>query len=331
MFYPHPGKNVSFVFAAVSIVLLLAVTIVILRFATKRRYLVMGWFWYLGTLIPVIGLVQVGVQAFSDRYSYITLTGLFIIIAWGISELLEKWRHRKVVLWASSLIILSALAICAHLQQRYWKNSITLCQHALAVTEDNYKAHFCMAPMLIEQGRVDEAIRHNAEAIRIQPDCIEALNGLGTALYTAGRIDEAISYYKKALEVSPQLPHAHANLGIALADKGKFAEAVEHYRIAIETIDTPQIHGDFGYALLNLGRYQESIIEYRKVLLSRTDIPDVFNDIGVALYHLKKLDEAIAHFNQALKIDPNHAAAKKNLAVVLAERQKSQNTGNTLP
>ncbi|GAI54054.1 unnamed protein product, partial [marine sediment metagenome] len=157
VFYPHPVYDLSIWQTTASLLLLLAISIWVLRLAAGRRYLLTGWLWYLGTLLPVIGLVQVGSQALADRYSYITLTGLFIIIAWGLPELLEKWPHRKIVLWVFSLIVLSALATHAHLQQRYWKNSITLGQHAIDVTTDNHIAHFYIAEPLREQGRLDKA------------------------------------------------------------------------------------------------------------------------------------------------------------------------------
>ncbi|MBN1787846.1 MAG: tetratricopeptide repeat protein [Sedimentisphaerales bacterium] len=324
MFYPHPGRDVSFLLAIISAVVLLGVTVVILRFGKNRRYLVTGWFWYLGTLVPVIGIIQVGAHAMADRYSYITLTGLFIIIAWGADELFGKLSGRKAVLWAGAIVILSSLAIRSYFQQQYWKDTITLCEHALEVTENNYMAHSGMTPVLVEQGRVDEAIWHNTEAVRIKPDYVVALNGLGAVLYQAGRVDEAVSYYKKAVEADPEMPYAYANLGIALAGQGKFAEAVEYYRVAAEMLGTPEIHKDFGDALTKLGKFEEAVAEYRKALSVRPDDPDVLNELGIALYHLKKLDEAVAHFNRALSIDPDHIAAKKNLTVVL-EKYKLEN------
>ena len=243
MFYPYPGRSVSILYAIISAVFLLAITIFILRFAKGRRYLVTGWFWYLGTLVPVIGLIQVGDQAMADRYSYITLTGLFIIIAWGLPELLGKWPHRKVVLWTSSLAVLFLLAVCTHLQQRYWKDSITLCEHALKVTDNNYQAHFCMTDMLLEQGRIEEAIRHNIEAIRIKPDYTDAISNLGIALRKAGRIDEAIDCYKRAIEIDPGFAAAYTNLGYALAAKGKVDEAISVYNRALKIApDLIQLH-----------------------------------------------------------------------------------------
>jgi len=291
-FYPHPGPNVSVLFAWISAGFLLAATIFIFRFAKSRRYLATGWFWYLGTLVPVIGFIQVGSQAMADHYSYITLTGLFIIIAWGLPELLEKWPHQKTMLWVSSLIVLSALAICAHLQQRYWKDRMTLFQHALNVTSNNYTAHTCIADALLKQGRIEEAIWHNTEAVRIKPDYLIAVNGLGLALYKAGRIDEAIHYYKRALEISPRTVEIHVNLGAALTVKGEFAQAVK---------------------------------EYEKILLVQPQNAVTHNNLGIALCQLGKFDEAIEHFNQAVKIAPDYMTARNNLDLAIAKKQESQN------
>jgi tetratricopeptide (TPR) repeat protein len=177
----------------------------------------------------------------ADRYSYITLTGLFIIIAWGLPEMLGKWRHRKTVLWMSSLMVLSALGICTYLQTQHWKDTITLGRHTLEVTKNNYKAHFFMAEKLLEQGKLEEAIPHYSEAIQIKPDYVDALNSLGVALCGVGRIDEAIGYYNRSLKINPLAAWPNANLGVILATKGKFEEAVKHFRIAVKTLDMPRL------------------------------------------------------------------------------------------
>ena len=331
MFYPHPGDSVSISYAAFSAVVLVVITIGVIRYARSRRYLPVGWFWYMGTLVPVIGLVQVGHQAMSDRYSYVPLSGLFIIIAWGLPELLEKWRYRKYALPASALMVMITLAVCSHFQQRYWKNSITLCEHALAVTENNYKAHFCMTELLREQGRFEEAIWHNSESVRIKPDYLEAINGLGLSFYDVGRIDEAITCYRKALEINPKLAAAHVNLGVALVRKGNFAEAVWHYNQALKEVDLVLVHRNLGYALFKLNRYSEAVREYRKVLRVLPYNPDVHNRIGVALFRDGKVDEAIAHIKEALRLKPDYDKAKNNLRRMLAEREKlkKQTTPNT--
>ena len=315
--YPHPGLKVSVLYAVISAGFLLAVMVLILRFAKNHRYLFTGWFWYLGTLLPVIGLIQVGTHAMADRYSYITLTGLFIIIAWGLPELIVKWPHHRILLWLSSLIVLSVLAVCTYFQQQYWKDTITVFQHALAVTNDNYNAHFLMTKELLEQGRIDEAIQHNTQALRIKPDYIDALSGLGAALHQAGRVDEAVVYYKKAIEIDPRTFEANANLGVALASKGKFNEAIEHYEIALKTMDTPRIHHNYAQALFNLGQFPQSITEYRKALLLKPNDPNVINELGYTLAHTGKFDEAITLYNKALRISPDRINIHLNLGTAL--------------
>jgi Flp pilus assembly protein TadD len=325
-FYPHPGRNVSILYAVISAVFLLMVTVFVFRFAKNHRYLVTGWFWYLGTLVPVIGFVHVGVQAMADRYTYITLTGLFIIIAWGVPELFEKWLHRKSVLWAFSLIVLSVLTICTYLQLGYWKDTITLCQHALSVTEGNYVAHLSMAQKLLEQGRIEESIRHNSEAVRIKPDDVDALSSLGSALLKAGRTDEAIDYYKKALEINPRHFGANFNLGAVLAAKGRFAEAISFYNKALQIApDLIEVRIHLGVALSDSGRFAEAVKEYEEALRIQPQNAIVHNTLGVALLRQGKFDEAIAHFNQAIRLDPGYAVAKRNLNLTLDKKQKSQN------
>jgi tetratricopeptide (TPR) repeat protein len=325
MFYPHAGQNISILYALLSAAVLAAVTVGVFWLGRTRRYLVTGWLWYLGTLIPVIGLVQVGSQSMSDRYSYITLTGLFLIIAYGLPDLLAALPYRKIALTAGAGISLAALSICTYFQLQFWADTITLCEHALKVTKGNYKAHFCMTDELQEQGYVDEAIWHNQEALRIKPDYVNALNGLGVALSKKGKIDEAVYYYHRALEIDPNEAAAHYNLGRALAAGGQFAEAVRHYTKAAQTIDTPEIHSDLSYALLKLGRFDEAISEYEKVLSAQPRNAVAHNDLGIALLQKGKVDEAINHFNRALQIDPGYAPAMNNLKLTLAEKQKLQN------
>lgn len=355
-FYPHPSRDVSGFFAGISAAVLLVATILIWRAGRKYRYLTVGWFWYLGTLVPVIGIVQAGQQAMADRYSYITLTGLSIIIAWGLPELLIKWQYRKISLWASSLAVLSVLAVLAHIQQRYWKNTITLCEHALKVTENNYEAHYCMTDMLLEQGRIEEAIWHNTEALRIKPNYTNALNGLGSALMTAGKVDNAMGYFKKAIEIDPRSTTSYIHFGEALAAKGKFDEALSMYRKALQLSPDVELYSHIGFVLAKSGKPQEAAKEYEKLLLVeprnaaahknlgavffqqkkfdqaaaeyrkalelKPGDPNILNALGNTLGRQGKLDEAIKYLNEALRIKPDLAAAQANLGYALATEGK---------
>jgi tetratricopeptide (TPR) repeat protein len=313
MFYPHPGRNVSFFYAVLSAVILLALTILIIRFSRKHRYLFTGWFWYVGTLVPVIGIVQVGNHAMADRYSYITLTGLFIIIAWGLPDLLQRLPHRNVVLWTSSIAVLLALSVCAHIQAGYWKNTIMLCEHALKVTKNNYRAHFCITMPLTEQQRFEESIEHGKEAIRINPQCYEAYNNLGVALVRVGRFDDAISVYKSLLEKKPDFAATRENLAAIYVTQGRYAEAVEQCRIVLETMDMLPTRNFLAYSLLKLGQYPEAITEYRKVLAAEPNNPNTLNKLGFALARDGKFEEAISVSREALRIAPQLVDARQNL------------------
>jgi tetratricopeptide (TPR) repeat protein len=324
VFYPLIGQNVSVLYVAVSAAVLLAVTILILRFAKNHRYLFTGWFWYLGTLVPVIGLIQVGDHAMADRYSYITLTGLFIIIAWGMPELLAGWRYKKIILILSTLLIILAVSICTRFQLRYWRNGQTLFQHALNVTNNNYIAHYCIADLLVSQGRLDEAIYHYSQAIRILPDYVDALNGLGVVFYKTGRIDEAIDYYKEALEINRRNVEVYSNYGMALAAEGRFDEAISLYNEALQIApDSINIHLNLGVALTGSGKLAQAVKEYEKILLIQPQNAVAHNDFGAVLFRQGNFDQAIAHFKQAVQINPNYIDAKNNLSIALAEKQKS--------
>ena len=322
VFYPHPGQNVSIPNAIISAIFLLAVAILVLRFAKSHRYLVTGWFWYIGTLVPVIGLIQVGEQAIADRYTYITLTGLFIIIAWGLPELLRKWPHRKIILWISSLAVLTALATLTYLQQQYWKNTLTLFERALKVTDNNYQAHFCISNTLLKQGRIEEAIRHSIEGVRINPNHANAVATLGVALSRAGRIDEAIDCFKRAIEIRPNFANAHFNLAVVLITKGRLDEAVSHYRIALETMDTISLHRGLGYALFKLGRFEEAAAEYRKVQSAMPNNLEVLNKLGYALAQTGQFDEAIEEYQKSLQIKPDDTNVLNALGIALSRQGK---------
>jgi hypothetical protein len=223
-FYLHPGPNVSLFYAVLSAAILLTVTFLVFQYAKNHRYLALGWLWYLGTLVPVIGFVQVGIQSMADRYSYIPLTGLFIIIVWGTPELLAKWPHRKIVMWISSLIVLLVLTLLTYFQTQYWKDSVTLYRHALKVTDANWKVNMDLAQTLLRQGRFDESIRCAEESVKLKPDCVDAINVLGVVYYYAGKTDQAVAQFNRALQIDPKCKDAGKNLNIILAKKTQTAQ-----------------------------------------------------------------------------------------------------------
>jgi tetratricopeptide (TPR) repeat protein len=333
VYYPHPGYNVSVLYAVISAIFLLVITILVFRFAKNHRYLVTGWLWYLGTLVPVIGFVQVGSQAMADRYSYITLTGLFIIIAWGLPELLAEWtsassvesRYKKIALAVSALLIVSVMAVCTYFQLGYWRNSQTLFQHALDVTKNNYIAHFCIVAPLREQDRLDEAIYHCSEAIQIKPDALDAHIQLAYLLCQVGRLDEAVSEYRKCLQIKPDDPNTLDSLGIILGQQGKFDQAIKYLTQALQ-IDPnfADAHTNIGFALTFQGKLDEAAAHLSEALRLDPNSALAHYHLGQIMVQQGKIDEAIAHFRQAIQIDPNDGNARNSLDLALTKKQKSQ-------
>jgi protein O-mannosyl-transferase len=326
IFYPHPGRDVSILYAAVSAVVLLTVTILVIRFAKKHRYLATGWFWYLGTLVPVIGIIQVGGFARADRYTYITLTGLFIIIAWGVPELLAKWRYKKITLISSAVLTILVMSICTFFQLGYWQSNLTLFQHALDVTKKNYMAHFCLAAPLRDANRLDEAIYHCSRAIQLKPDFLQAHIEMSYLFRLAGRMDEAAAECLKCLEIKPDEPNALNGIGVVFGMKGKPDLAVKYFSLALQfNPNFAEAHNNLGYALTLQGKNDEAEAHFRDALRLDPYSAITHYHLGCILVQKGQLDEAISHFKQALLINPGFTDAKNSLNAVLAEKQKSSN------
>ena len=198
--YPYPA-DMALLWPMMSALVLLAVSVLVIRLAPKYKYLLVGWLWYLGTLFPVIGLVQVGSQALADRYTYIPLIGLFIIIGWVLPDLLSKWQYRRTTLGISAGIVLVAMLLCTRMQVSHWRNSKSLFEHALNVTEGNYVAHCSLAYALQQQDELDQAITHNRHALRINPNYPKAHFSLGLVLLKKGNLTEAAAHFTEAQQV----------------------------------------------------------------------------------------------------------------------------------
>jgi Flp pilus assembly protein TadD len=215
----------------------------------RRRfpYLFTGWFWYLIMLLPVIGLVQVGLQGHADRYTYLPQIGLCIMATWAIADLTSGWRARIITLTCVGSAVLVALSLCAWKQVGYWKNSETLWAHALAVTSHNDVAEAGLGGILLGRGKIDEAISNFREALRIRPNNPEVHRSLAQALAQEGNLTEAIVHWEKALELQPEDVTARDSLGAVLAQQGRLAEAVAQWQQSL------QYDSDDGNALSNLG------------------------------------------------------------------------------
>jgi len=286
VFYPYPN-HWPIHQALLAGGLLAGVSAFVFVQRTRRPYLLMGWLWFCVTLVPVIGLVQVGGQSMADRYTYLPSLGLFIIVIWGIHELTRHWRYGKTVLSGAACLIIILCAAAMRQQLGYWQNNETLYRHTLAVTENNYLAHHNLGIALFKEGQIDEAIGQYQEALRLKSDDAQAHYDLGAALAVKGRTDEAIGQFQEALELKPDYAEAHSNLGIALTKEGQLDPA---------------------------------IVQFQEALHLQPDNAEFHYNLGAALGMKGRMDEAIGQFQEALRLKPDYAAAHYNLAHALQIR-----------
>ncbi len=330
VFYPHPrGAHRPWEVAGAALLLVLA-TILAARVRRKRPYVLVGWLWYLGTLVPVIGWIQVGDQAMADRYTYLPLVGIFVIAAWGVADLAAavgaSWLRRGPprtlaaadspwILLPSGVAIL-ALAACARVQAGTWRDSVSLFEHALEKTRDNPVAHSNLGHA--RRGAIERAERHYREALRLEPGHPESHNGLGLLLHETGRLEQAVAHYESALRSRPGYPEAHNNLGRAFQEMGRLEQAVAHYESALRLRPGyVEARNNLGVALLGSGRAAEAIPHLEEAV--RLDPADAraHNNLGRALAETGRPAEAIRLYEQALRLRPGYAEAHNNLGVAL--------------
>lgn len=231
--YPHPGNSLPMWHAVGAGLLLVVITLTVLRVHRRQPYLLVGWFWYLGTLLPVIGLVQVGSHALADRFAYVTTIGLYIMIAWGVPELLSGWRHRRVVLSLLAITTILVAMLLSWLQVQYWENSRTLYEHTLRVTKNNWLIQFSLGLALKSEGRTDEAVIHYREALKIRPDYVEAHNDLGIVLAERGDTEESLRHFSEAIRLKPDYADAFNNFAVVQLSKGNSQDAFNYFTEAL--------------------------------------------------------------------------------------------------
>jgi len=254
----------------------------------KRPYLAVGWFWYLGTLVPVIGLVQVGLQSRADRYTYIPMIGISIMLAWGVSEIIHRWPRAR-----NSLAVASAAVCCVWLaltwiQIQFWQNSVTLFEHALACTQNNFIAHTNLGVALAEQGRTNDALRHLYSAVEENPNHEDSRINLGALLGQLGRADDAFEQFAQAIRIQPDSAHAHYSLGNVLIIQRKFGDAANEFQASLRVVpDFPLAHFGLAGALLNLGHTDEAILQFSEALRLDPSLAPARDGLKKA-YSLKK-------------------------------------------
>jgi len=299
VFYPHSNNRLPVWETLLAIAFLAAATVIALFLRKKRPYILTGWFWYLGTLVPVIGFVQVGEQAHADRYTYLPQIGLYLLITWAATDLTALCRRRREFLVIAAAATIAVLSYRASIQTSYWKNSENLWTHALFVTPNNDVAHNNLGFLSLRRGELDRAISHFQAALDIRSSNAEAHYNLGAALI-------------------------HNNLGNALARKGLANEAIAHYDEAIRLrTDYADAHYNFGNVLFQEGRIEEAIAHWQKALAVQPYDADVHTSLGNAFLQKGSGKEAINHYEQALEIAPQDMLAQNNLAWILATSSDS--------
>jgi tetratricopeptide (TPR) repeat protein len=288
--YPYP-KHLH-----IDAALLLPVGIAILaiRYARQRPWLTFGLLWFFGTLVPVIGLLQVGMQAMADRYTYLPSIGVSIIVAWGAAELLPNWRYRRVALAIMAGAVLAALFICTRLQLRYWKNSVTLYKHTLAVTKDNLLIHNNLADALLRDNKADEAMLHLEEALRINPKFNLAHYNLGRAFLMKKKLDEAAASFDEALELQPDHPYSNYNRGVVMTRQGNPEDAIGYFKTALQLKgDWPEAYSNLGLAYALTGKYDLAIQNCNEALRLKPDFPAAINNLNMALQRQGKTSQPV--------------------------------------
>ncbi len=317
VFYPYPE---SWPFAAVTgaAILLISVTTAVLWRLPSQPHWAVGWFWFLGTLVPVIGLVQVGLQSMADRYTYVSMMGLTIMVAWGIPELfkgLKDWK--KTALGIAAIAALVACVALTRAQLPHWRNGVTLFEHAVRVTPRNGVPNLMLANAANEAGQPDKAEHYYRETLRISPNFSEAHYNLGNLLVGKQRLEEAIGHYEQALRLKPDSANVHANLSVALSMAGRPEEALAHSQNALQLQPgEPSVLKNLSIDLIALGRFEEAITHLSQAQALMPHDPSVLVLLGDAHRGLGRLSDAAASYARALHLNPNDPEAREKLSAL---------------
>jgi protein O-mannosyl-transferase len=315
IYYPLPDTGMT-PWHVSSALLLVGATVAVLADRKRGPYLPVGWLWYLGTLVPVIGIVQIGSAARADRFTYVPLIGLCIVAVWGCDDIAKRLRvsNRTAGLIAAAVVL--AYAGAAAFQMRYWRSSEAVFSHALQVTSGNAVAHNNLGVALQEGGHPDAAREHFEAALQITPDFIDAHNNLGVLLAESGETDAAANHYRAVLALDPQAVDARINLGNAMLAEDRLDEAIAYYADALKYAPQDlQGHYNLGLAFQRQGQYEAAAVQFREVVALRQDHADGHVSLANALLMQGKPEEALPLAETAVQLDPGHANAYYNLGL----------------
>jgi tetratricopeptide (TPR) repeat protein len=303
----------------VSAMLLAVISVGVFTFR-RHRYIVVGWLWYLGMMVPAIGIVQISYYVHADRYTYLPQIGLYILAAWTAAELCSSWRHGRLVLIVSGATIIAVLITCARIQVSYWRNSESLWQHTLAVTENNYLAYNNLGTWLSKKGQIAEAMDCFHKSLQINPDNSDVLYNLGNAFAKLGNWDEAINNYQRALQITPNQPDVLDNLGFALTAKKQFADAVVCFEAALKlNPDYADAHNNLATVLFIQKRFDEAVRHFREALRIMPGNPQIYVNLGDALVKQGQTTEAVRCYREALRLKPGDPQIRAKLQALGAQ------------
>jgi len=319
VFYPYSQGSIVAP-AVIAGIALGTITILVIRVLPRWPYLAVGWLWYLVTLVPVIGLIQAGAQARADRFTYIPMIGISIVVVWGVSEALAAWPRIRLALAAA---VCSACLVLTWLQVGYWRDSISLYQHAIDVTSDNYVARFNLASVLEAQGDSAGAVAQLRETVRIRPYFATAHAELGQLLARQGQPEEALGELQAAVRLKPDSADAHFRLGSVLGALGRPGDAAEEFsqtiRLQPENADA---HYNLGIALAQGDKLAEAAGEFRAAVRLRPDDADARFSLGITLARLGRLDDAIVQLSEAVRIRPDFTEARQALEDAMSLKRR---------
>jgi len=317
--YLQPGRAISLAAALLAAALLAGVSVATLRAARRYPYLTVGWLWYLGTLVPVIGLVKVGAQSMADRYTYIPGIGLALMGVWGTAKLFEG-RVTRTLAAIPVVLILVPMLLLTRVQLDYWQDGITLFQRAVEIEPENHRARQLLGIAFFQEEDYAEAARHQRETIRLAPQDADAYANLALALDRQGKRDEAMRYYREALVLEPDNAPAHQNYAIALEAEGRLTEAATHYQAALRIRPAfVQAHYNLALILARESRVDEAILHLEKAILIRPGFVEAHNNLGNSYVLAGQPQKARSHYQAALRIAPGHSGARANLRNLSAQ------------
>lgn len=315
--YPYPQNGLPIWKVCGALAMLLAVTALVVAGREKRPFLLVGWLWYLGMLVPAIGIVQISYYAHADRYTYLPEIGLALAATWAVADLSAGWERRKVLLGSMMVVVVGTLAVCCQVQASYWKNGELLWRHTLSCTKNNFIAHQDLADFLRLAGRLDEAGAQYSQALALRPNDVETLNDLGNIQAMTGHDASAMENYKQAMTIRPSFVDSYANLGNLLMHTN-VDEAIAQYRRGLAIAPgTLKLLNDLGKALAIKGDDAGAIEQYQKVLAIEPGYANAHFNLGNRYLKLGKYEEAAAQYRKSLEIQPEDQEAQTKLGKAL--------------